>query len=83
MSRSRKKNMYCSITCCGDRPGVEKAYKQQAHRQLRRAVKMILRNEESLLEMECGLKPHDRQYGDPWWGPKDGKWRADPKYCRK
>lgn len=77
MSRSRKKNMYCSITCCGDRPGVEKAYKRYAHKQLRRAVRM------ALTSGDFDNMPHDKQFGNPWCGPKDGKWRQDPKYCRK
>ena len=70
MSRSRKKNPYGSITCCGCRPGVEKSYKQHAHRQLRRAVRVSLRVTEDDEHL-----PDDKLFGNPWCGPKDGKWR--------
>jgi hypothetical protein len=81
MSRSRKKSPYISTTCCGDRAGAEKSYKVAAHRALRRTVKMAIR------AGEYDVLPHDKEYGDPWLGPKDGKWRLDPikdaKYLRK
>lgn len=78
MSRSRKEP-YGSITCRGCRPGVEKSYKQYAHRQLRRAVRVLLR-----VEGDDENLPSDRLFGSPWWGPKDGKWRwYGPAACRK
>jgi hypothetical protein len=69
MSRSRKRHPFTSITCGGDRAGAEKAYKVSEHRRLRRAVRESVRNG------ELDVLPHDRSYGDPWLGPKDGKWR--------
>ena len=82
MSRSRMKHPHHSITCRGGRAGAEKSYKVAAHRGLRRAVRVALHvgNLDDL--------PDDRQFGDPWCGPKDGKWRIRDtvkwaKYCRK
>ena len=91
MSRSRKRVAGGSTTCRGDRAGVEKSYKQAAHRANRRAVRMALRRGDESL-------PHDKEFGDPWCGPKDGKWQwfgpkdtkwngyreePDPKWYRK
>ena len=69
MSRSRKKQPFTSITCCGDRAGAEKSYKVSEHRRLRRAVRVAIRMG------DVDVLPHDRSYGDPWLGPKDGKMR--------
>lgn len=78
MARSRKKNPYWSVTCCGCRAGVERAYKRQAHRQLRRAVRVAIARDWD------AVMPHDKQFGDPWVGPKDGKSRWDePRGYRK
>lgn len=78
MSRSRKKHPYGSVTCCGARAGVSKVYKRMAHRQARRAAKVAL-----ALDWDAVL-PLDRQFGDPWCGPRDGKMRwDDPRGYRK
>ena len=69
MSRSRKKNAYGSISCRGTIPGAESSYKRMAHRQLRRTVRRCLDAGDF-----DGI-PSDRCFGDPYWGPKDGKWR--------
>jgi len=85
MSRSRRKVPCGSRSCRGDHPGVEKSFKQKAHRALRKAVRDAIRNG------EFDHLPHDREFGDPWCGPKDGKcgWprgglkRCDPRWFRK
>jgi len=77
MSRSVKKNPYCSVTWCGDRPGVEKQAKRQARKAQRRHFKM-----------KTTAGKHDNVFpckaGNIWEFPKDGKQRVtDPKYTRK
>ena len=82
MSRSRMKHPHCSITCCGGRAGAEKSYKVAARRACRRAARVAIH----IGAFEA--IPDDRLFGDPWCGPKDGKWRVRDivkwaKYCRK
>lgn len=73
MSRSRKRNPYCSWTCCGDRAGVESKYKRRCRRQLRWAARLAL-----LLGID---PPVDKEFGNPWCGPKDGKQRWLDERC--
>lgn len=76
MSRSLKKNPFCSWTCCGDRAGNQKKYKQAEHRRQRRAVRLAIFLGRDL--------PHDRQFGNTWTSPKDGKQRwLDVRCLRK
>ena len=87
MSRSRKKYPIGPITCRGCRPGREKAYKRMAHRAFRRVTRAVLKRD--FLDEE--ILPHDKEFGDPWMGPKDGKsgWprggisRCEKKWFRK
>ena len=54
-------------------------YKQVSHQQERRQIHQLVNQGEEEL-------PDEKNWGNPWGGPKDGKhyWgKADPKYMRK
>ena len=70
MSRSFKRNPYWSVYAGGNRAGSNKHYKRHCHRSLRRAVRVALHTDNEI--------PHDKLFGNPWWGPVDMKlpcWR--------
>lgn len=62
MSRSKKKHPITGITFAE----TEKKFKQAEHRRERAHVRDALKTEKELL-------PHQKKFGDPWDGPKDGK----------
>lgn len=78
MSRSRRQHPFCGITTAQS----EKQGKQDYNRRFRRASKQHIR-----LEPEADVKPHLREYSNPWNLSKDGKQRFDatrlPKLMRK
>ena len=63
----------------GAHPGAEHYFKHEAHRALRRRVRMALIHGDEVL-------PLLREVSSVWCWPKDGKlwcWDADPKWLRK
>jgi len=63
MSRSRKKHPVTGMTTSE----TEKEFKQQEHQRERSAVRDALNSDKEIL-------PHPKEYGNPWSGPKDGKY---------
>lgn len=57
MSRSYRKTPMCGITTCKS----DSKYKKYEHKRLRCAIRS-----------ECRYV-HDREFGNPYWSPKDGK----------
>ena len=64
MSRSRKKHPITGIT----KSESEKEWKQQEHQRERKRVNDALKS-----DPEREVLPHEREFGNPWLGPKDGK----------
>jgi hypothetical protein len=62
MSRSRRRSKVFGITTAKS----EKQYKATEHRRERRAVRIALREDRKL--------PEPKEFGNPWNGPRDGKW---------
>jgi len=68
MSRSKRKMPIAGITTAE----TEKSYKAAAHRAERRVVRAKVKSGADDI-------PHTKEFGDPWSGPKDGKyWFRDP-----
>ena len=68
MSRSRRKTPITGQTTAAS----DKAFKQNAHRSARRAVKA--------LDLTATDPAIDKAFGDPWNSRKDGKTRFDPNH---
>lgn len=68
MSRSTRKTPVRGITTADS----EKADKAAAHRKIRRAVRVAVKQGTDLL-------PHERELSNPWSMDKDGKFRFDPQ----
>jgi len=47
----------------------EKDFKQQEHQRERARVRTVLAN----LDPDAKVLPHQKEFGNPWSGPKDGK----------
>ena len=62
MSRSRKKHPVTGTTLAE----TEKKFKQQEHQRERSRIRDALKIDDEVL-------PHQKQFGNPWDGPKDGK----------
>lgn len=78
MSRSKRKVPKISITCIGTTPGVQHSYKKQESRAKRKKIKMLMK------VGKYDTLPHDKEYGNPWSSPADGKqYFDDPKGFRK
>lgn len=76
MSRSFKKHPGGGFCCIAI--GAQKAYRSQENRAKRREVKIRL-----LLDQDM---PHDKEYGNEWSSPRDGKqyWiNYDKEWMRK
>lgn len=76
MSRSRKKHPITGIT----KAESEKDWKQQESQRLRKRVNDALKS-----DPEREVLPHEREFGNPWLGPKDGKQvfdETDPYYAK-
>jgi len=63
MSRSHKKSPFISHCTLG--PGAQKAYRSQENRSKRRQVKIRL-----VLDKDM---PHEKEYGNEWSSPRDGR----------
>ena len=76
MSRSRKKHP--GGGWAGPKVKAQRAYRSQENRAKRREVRIRL-----LLDQEM---PHEKEYGNEWYSPRDGKqyWvNYDSKWMRK
>ncbi|WP_371171141.1 hypothetical protein [Aliiroseovarius sp. 2305UL8-7] len=69
MSRSYRKTSICGMTTAAS----DKAFKKAEHKRARRAV--------NACDLEIDDVPADKQFGNPWGAPKDGKQWIDPKRC--
>lgn len=67
MSRSYRKTPICGITTAAS----DKAFKKAEHKRARRAL--------SACDLASDDPPADKQYGNPWGAPKDGKQWIDAK----
>lgn len=65
MTNSFKKVPVCGHTCAES----DKSYKVQEHRRERRYVRQLLNFEDDYDD----FRYDEREYGDPWRAPKDGK----------
>lgn len=76
MSRSRKKHPITGVT--GSE--TEKEFKRQEHQRERSHVRDALMDAiKGILESDKEILPHPKQFGDPWDGPKDGKFIWDER----
>ncbi|WP_282093613.1 hypothetical protein [Epibacterium ulvae] len=71
MSRSYRKTPICGMTTAAS----DKAFKKAEHKRARRAL--------SACDLEFDNAPSDKQYGNPWGAPKDGKQWIGPERCPK
>ena len=67
MTRSKRRKSISGITTAES----DKEAKKKANRQARRAVKMT--------DLEQEDPPHEKEFGNPWLAPKDGKFFFDPQ----
>lgn len=79
MSRSFRKNLIFGITTAES----EKEFKQQEHQRKRKRVNDALQS-----DPEREVLPHEKEFGNPWAGPKDGKrhidsWPASKEFKEK
>jgi len=65
MSRSYLHSPWHSVTCSGHRAGNQKRFRSQENRAKRRTVKLRLIAEKEM--------PHEKEYGNEWASPRDGK----------
>jgi hypothetical protein len=65
MSRSKRKNPIFNF--CNVSPGAQQLYRSKENRALRKKVKQLLQ-----VNPEAEL-PHNKEYGNPWSSPADGK----------
>jgi hypothetical protein len=80
MSRSKRKNPCMGITCSGNKAGNQSMCKSKENRTKRRKVNVILS------KMHDYLFPHEKEFGNEWASPRDGKqWLKNPlsKWMRK
>lgn len=78
MSRSKRKTPIISWACY--HRSAQKKYRSQQNRAKRRYVKVKLETQ------DFDLLPHEKEYGNEWNSPRDGKnWydKCDPKQMRK
>ncbi len=73
MSRSVKKNPICGWASCDS----VKIYRTQENKAKRRKVNILLNSE------KYDSFPHEKEYGNEWASPRDGKQRFDPKQWPK
>lgn len=79
MSRSYRKSPISPLT----KAVSEKEYKRSANRQKRKAVKNLMRQISVDPEVaEEVVLPAEKEFGDPWVGPKDGKMYFTPRERR-
>jgi hypothetical protein len=71
MARSKRKSPFIGITTARS----EKVFKTDAHRSERRSITTMLKKGVD----QDDRRLHSKVYGDPWDGPKDGKFPVDPK----
>jgi hypothetical protein len=71
MSRSYRKTPICGKTTAAS----DKCFKNAEHKRARRAL--------SACDLEFDDAPSDKQYGNPWGAPKDGKQWIDEKHYPK
>lgn len=81
MSNSYRKTPILGITCLSSRASIQKKYRSQENRAKRRKVKVCI----SLLKYDS--IPHEKEYGNEWSSPRDGKQyigrNCEDKWMRK
>ncbi len=72
MSRSHKKRPFYGLA--GSRTGIQKWFRSSENRAKRKKVRQILTK--ALLGYDV-IMPHEKEYGNEWASPRDGKVRLD------
>lgn len=80
MSRSKRKTPILGMTASCSRPSIQKIFRSKENRAKRREVRI------KLTTNDFDLMPHEKEYGNEWASPRDGKQYCgndDPKWLRK
>jgi len=79
MSKSKRKTPKISITCIGSKAGIQRLFRSKENRAKRKQVKI------KLLMKDYENLPHEKEYGNEWSSPRDGKqWMGkNSKWLRK
>ena len=67
MSNSYKKTPICGWSCVSR--GAQKKFKQHSNRAKRRKINQLCHS----LNVDEVIWPHDKEYGNEWASPRDGK----------
>jgi hypothetical protein len=66
MSRSYRKTPIIGMTTCSSKPSAQKKFRTQENQAKRKKIKQLLHQGQELL-------PHEKEYGNEWASPRDGK----------
>lgn len=73
MSRSKRKTPIIGMTCLSSKSIIQKSFRSKENRAKRKKVKQCLSNE------QYDSLPHEKEYGNEWSSPRDGKQYLDDK----
>ena len=80
MSRSKKKSPFTGMTCSSKKAGRQRHFRSQENRAKRRYVNKTISgmintgsNDQFTDHYGDMMFPHEKQYGNEWASPRDGK----------